>query len=69
MFTGDHPFPEYSQMQAIFQIGSYTAPDIPKHVSDDAKDFLKCTFQLDHEKRPTAIELLSHPFLSMANEN
>ncbi|KAI8099723.1 kinase-like domain-containing protein [Halteromyces radiatus] len=65
MFTGDHPFPEFSQMQAIFQIGSYTAPDIPTHISEEAKDFLKCTFQLDHEKRPTAQELLSHPFLAL----
>ncbi|KAI8071306.1 hypothetical protein BC940DRAFT_294119 [Gongronella butleri] len=64
MFTGDHPFPAFSQMQAIFQIGSYTMPDIPNHVSSEAKDFLKCTFQLDHEKRPTAHELLSHPFLA-----
>ncbi|ORX60344.1 Pkinase-domain-containing protein [Hesseltinella vesiculosa] len=64
MFTGDHPFPAFSQMQAIFQIGSYTMPDIPTHISPDAKDFLKCTFQLDHEKRPTANELLSHPFLA-----
>ncbi|SAM07244.1 hypothetical protein [Absidia glauca] len=67
MFTGDHPFPEFSQMQAIFQIGSYTAPDIPEHISEDAKDFLKCTFQLDHEQRPTAHKLLSHPFLALGN--
>ncbi|CAO3598043.1 unnamed protein product [Absidia cylindrospora] len=67
MITGDHPFPEFSQMQAIFQIGSYTAPDIPPHISAEAKDFLKCTFQLDHEKRPTAHELLSHPFLALGN--
>lgn len=65
MFTGDHPFPEFSQMQAIFkvilwklymriarfsifvvQIGSYTAPNIPEHISEDAKDFLRCTFKL-----------------------
>lgn len=46
MFTGDHPFPEFSQMQAIFQIGCYTAPNIPSNLSPDAQDFLKCTFQL-----------------------
>lgn len=71
MFTNDHPFPEFSQMQAIFQvswkchfiwyhaaksifsspcllqqIGSYIAPTIPDHIDDDAKDFLKRTFDL-----------------------
>ncbi|KAI8885393.1 Pkinase-domain-containing protein [Backusella circina FSU 941] len=64
MFTGDHPFPEYSQMQAIFQIGSNASPNIPPNLSPDAQDFLKCTFNLNHEERPSAEELLSHPFLS-----
>ncbi|KAL7333728.1 ATP binding [Mucor circinelloides] len=63
MLTGDHPFPEYSQMQAIFQIGCYTAPNIPANLSEDAQDFLRCTFQLNHEERPSADELLKHPFL------
>ncbi|ORE02838.1 Pkinase-domain-containing protein [Rhizopus microsporus var. microsporus] len=63
MFTGDHPFPEYSQMQAIFQIGSYMAPNIPPNLSEDAQDFLRCTFQLNHEERPPADELLRHPFI------
>ncbi|GAA5808536.1 hypothetical protein MFLAVUS_001927 [Mucor flavus] len=64
MFTGDHPFPEFSQMQAIFQIGCYTAPNIPSNLSEDAQDFLRCTFQLQHEQRPSADELLKHPFLA-----
>ncbi|KAL9553784.1 hypothetical protein MBANPS3_003130 [Mucor bainieri] len=63
MLTGDHPFPEYSQMQAIFQIGCYTAPNIPANLSQDAQDFLRCTFQLNHEERPSADELLKHAFL------
>ncbi|KAF7730404.1 ATP binding [Apophysomyces ossiformis] len=63
MVTGDHPFPEYSQMQAIFQIGSYIAPNVPAHISEEAQDFLRCTFKLDHEERPTAGELLEHAFL------
>ncbi|KAH8553767.1 hypothetical protein BGW37DRAFT_487007, partial [Umbelopsis sp. PMI_123] len=64
MFTGDHPFPEFSQMQAIFQIGSYKAPNIPEHIGDDAKDFLSRTFDLDYRERPTADVLLQHPFLA-----
>ncbi|KAI8141547.1 kinase-like domain-containing protein [Fennellomyces sp. T-0311] len=64
MFTGDHPFPEFSQMQAIFKIGSYTAPTIPDNISEEACDFLRCTFKLQHEERPTANELLDHVFVT-----
>ncbi|KAI8329598.1 kinase-like domain-containing protein [Choanephora cucurbitarum] len=63
MFTGDHPFPEYSQMQAIFQIGCATSPNIPPNISEEAQDFLRCTFQQDHKERPSAEELLQHPFV------
>jgi mitogen-activated protein kinase kinase kinase len=76
MFTGSHPFPDFSQMQAIFkvpptdfpqisdiQIGTSCTPDIPEHGSEDAKDFLGKTFELDHHNRPSASELMDHPFL------
>ncbi|OBZ81184.1 Serine/threonine-protein kinase STE11, partial [Choanephora cucurbitarum] len=63
MFTGDHPFPEYSQMQAIFQIGCATSPNIPPNISEEAQDFLRCTFRQDHKERPSAEELLQHPFV------
>ncbi|KAF9987229.1 ATP binding [Mortierella antarctica] len=46
MFTGTHPFPQFSQMQALFQIGSNCTPDVPEEISDDAKDFLKMTFEV-----------------------
>ncbi|KAI9468067.1 MAG: kinase-like domain-containing protein [Benjaminiella poitrasii] len=68
MFTGDHPFPEYSQMQAIFQIGCNTTPNIPSNISEDAQDFLRCTFQLNFEDRPSADELLKHLFLADPEE-
>lgn len=63
MFTGTHPFPEFSQMQAIFKIGTFVAPSIPEGCSIDAQDFLKQTFEIDFNKRPTAEELLKQPFL------
>ncbi|KAK9370939.1 kinase-like domain-containing protein [Lipomyces kononenkoae] len=64
MFTGTHPFPEFSQMQALFKIGTLCAPEIPKESTNDANEFLSRTFEFDYEKRPTAQELLIHPFLS-----
>jgi len=64
MFTGNHPFPDCSQLQAIFQIGNSSAkPKIPEYVSEEGKSFLSKTFEIDHEKRPSADELLLHPFL------
>ncbi|CAO1603923.1 ATP binding [Xanthoria calcicola] len=64
MFTGTHPFPNCSQLQAIFQIGGSSAkPTTPDNISEEGKAFLNKTFEIDHEKRPSADELLLHPFL------
>ena len=41
MFTGRHPFPELSQMQALFKIGNHITPQIPEWCTNEAKEFLK----------------------------
>ncbi|KAI9837477.1 MAG: hypothetical protein M1819_007125 [Sarea resinae] len=65
MFTGTHPFPDCSQLQAIFRIGGGTAtPTLPDEASEEGREFLGRTFELDYEKRPTAEELLSSPFMN-----
>lgn len=65
MFTGNHPFPDCSQLQAIFKIGhSRACPNMPENASDEAKAFLEQTFEVDHTKRPSADELLLNPFLN-----
>lgn len=65
MFIGSHPFPDCSQLQAIFAIGSNQArPPAPEHASKDATAFLDMTFQVDYEQRPNADELLKCQFLS-----
>ncbi|GJJ12118.1 hypothetical protein Clacol_006359 [Clathrus columnatus] len=58
MLTGEHPWAQLTQMQAIFKIGSSAKPTVPSDISTDAEDFLHQTFELDHNKRPTATELL-----------
>ena len=64
MFTGTHPFPNFNQLQAIFQIGNSSAkPTTPENASEEAKAFLTRTFEYDFEKRPSADELLLSPFL------
>ena len=65
MFIGAHPFPNCSQLQAIFAIGSNQArPPAPENASEEAVAFLDMTFEVDYEKRPSADELLSNPFLT-----
>ncbi|KAJ6496706.1 ste11-like protein [Mycena vitilis] len=63
MLTGEHPWATLTQMQAIFKIGSSAKPAIPSDISSDAQDFLLRTFELDHEARPSATELLQHPWV------
>jgi mitogen-activated protein kinase kinase kinase len=64
MFSGSHPFPNCSQLQAIFAIGSNQAkPTVPEGCSEEAKGFLERTFEIDHERRPSADELLTSGFL------
>ncbi|KAI9052290.1 hypothetical protein LZ554_003644 [Drepanopeziza brunnea f. sp. 'monogermtubi'] len=65
MMTGNHPFPDCSQLQAIFKIGgAKNSPTIPDHASEEAIVFLKSAFEVDHTKRPSAEELLFSPFLN-----
>lgn len=65
MMTGTHPFPDCTQLQAIFKIGgSKAAPTIPEHASADAQLFLAQTFEIDHNKRPSADDLMLSPFLA-----
>lgn len=64
MFTGKHPFPDLSQMQAIFKIGTHIKPQIPEWCTAEAKDFLTKTFETDHSLRPDAVDLLEDVFLS-----
>lgn len=65
MMTGNHPFPDCSQLQAIFKIGGGTAsPTIPEHASEEAQSFLRQTFELNHDLRPSADELMLSSFLS-----
>jgi mitogen-activated protein kinase kinase kinase len=66
MFTGEHPWANLTQMQAIFKIGGASAkPEIPADISADAQDFLALTFDLNYEKRPSAVESLTHQWLAL----
>lgn len=64
MFTGKHPFPNFSQMQAIFKIGTHVSPGIPEWCTQEAADFLSKTFELEYDNRPDAVDLLGEAFLN-----
>jgi len=69
MLTGQHPWPLMNQMQAIFKIGSSAKPTIPSDISAEAEDFLQRTFEINHEKRPSAAELLQHAWIVKGPSN
>ncbi|KAL7254600.1 hypothetical protein ACSBR1_008874 [Camellia fascicularis] len=64
MATSKPPWSRYEGVAAIFKIGnSKDIPEIPDHLSNDAKNFLKLCLQRDPSARPTAFQLLDHPFV------
>lgn len=66
MLTGQHPWAQLTQMQAIFKIGSSAKPTIPPDITQEAETFLNKTFELDYTIRPTAAQLLEDPWISEA---
>ncbi|CAO3613261.1 unnamed protein product [Mucor fragilis] len=65
MITGEHPWMELTTLAALYQIGLHNAPAIPENISDEAKDFLGQCLRIKPEDRPTATELLQHPFVQI----
>lgn len=66
MATGKPPWSQqYQEVAALFYIGTTKShPPIPEHLSVEAKDFLLQCLQKEPVLRPTACELLQHPFVS-----
>lgn len=51
----------------MFKIGnSKELPVIPDHLSDEGKDFVRQCLQRNPKLRPTATQLLEHPFVKFA---
>ncbi|XP_058186850.1 mitogen-activated protein kinase kinase kinase 3-like isoform X3 [Rhododendron vialii] len=64
MATSKPPWSQFEGVAAIFKIGnSRESPAIPDHLSHDAKSFLNLCLQRDPLARPTALQLLDHPFV------
>ncbi|GAV83877.1 Pkinase domain-containing protein [Cephalotus follicularis] len=67
MATTKPPWSQYEGVAAMFKIGnSKELPAIPDHLSDEGKDFVLQCLQRNPNYRPTAAELLEHPFVKNA---
>ncbi|PQQ20635.1 mitogen-activated protein kinase kinase kinase YODA-like [Prunus yedoensis var. nudiflora] len=67
MATTKPPWSQYEGVAAMFKIGnSRELPVIPDHLLDDGKDFIRQCLQRNPLHRPTAAQLLEHPFVKYA---
>ncbi|CAL5019769.1 unnamed protein product [Urochloa decumbens] len=63
MLTGKVPYPDMEWTHALLKIGRGIPPEIPDTLSEDAQDFIKKCVQANPNDRPSAAQLLEHPFV------
>ncbi|GAB4844856.1 hypothetical protein Ancab_038246 [Ancistrocladus abbreviatus] len=63
MLTRHVPYHPLEFMQALFRIGRGAPPPVPESLSRDARDFVMRCLRVNPNDRPTAAELLHHPFV------
>ncbi|KAK4572975.1 hypothetical protein RGQ29_031096 [Quercus rubra] len=63
MLTRQIPYAELECFAALFKIGKGEAPPVPKSLSKDAQDFIMQCLKVNPDHRPTAVQLLDHPFV------
>ncbi|XP_027090512.1 mitogen-activated protein kinase kinase kinase 3-like [Coffea arabica] len=70
MATSKPPWSQYEGISAIFRIANdLEVPEIPNNLSEEAKSFVKVCLQRNPSVRPTAAQLLHHPFIQGRQEN
>lgn len=64
MATARHPWHPLEDVPALFKIAnSKDIPEIPESISKEGKDFLSLCLKRDPLERPSATQLLDHPFV------
>ncbi|KAL0904506.1 hypothetical protein M5K25_026629 [Dendrobium thyrsiflorum] len=64
MATSKPPWSRFDRMAAMHEIVfGKDIPDIPDHLSSEAKSFVMSCLQRDPSNRPTAAQLMDHPFV------
>eukprot|EP00007_Cunea_sp_BSH-02190019_P009071 CAMPEP_0174244604 /NCGR_PEP_ID=MMETSP0417-20130205/35816_1 /TAXON_ID=242541 /ORGANISM="Mayorella sp, Strain BSH-02190019" /LENGTH=623 /DNA_ID=CAMNT_0015324301 /DNA_START=53 /DNA_END=1920 /DNA_ORIENTATION=- len=68
MLEKDPPYMDLPQMKALFTIVKHGMPGFknPERMTAEMKDFITICTKMDADARPTAGELLNHPFLAQA---
>lgn len=66
--TGRRPYHELSAMQVLFRMVEDQRPPIPSSLSPELNSFLLACFVWDPEQRPSAAELMRHPFIQKARK-
>ncbi|WCJ44579.1 Mitogen-activated protein kinase kinase kinase 1 [Euphorbia peplus] len=66
MLTRQIPYSNFECMQALFRIGRGIPPTVPDSLSQEARDFILQCLQVNPDDRPTAGQLLEHPFLKQS---
>jgi len=69
LLTGKPPYGEYIQMHAFFRIIQDDHPTLPENISEPLKNFLLLCFNKNPNKRPSAQELLNHPWIKNSKRN
>eukprot|EP00008_Paramoeba_atlantica_P014822 CAMPEP_0201479212 /NCGR_PEP_ID=MMETSP0151_2-20130828/3923_1 /ASSEMBLY_ACC=CAM_ASM_000257 /TAXON_ID=200890 /ORGANISM="Paramoeba atlantica, Strain 621/1 / CCAP 1560/9" /LENGTH=667 /DNA_ID=CAMNT_0047860585 /DNA_START=87 /DNA_END=2093 /DNA_ORIENTATION=+ len=71
LVEGEPPYMDTAPIRALFFITTKGIPPLkqPGKFSSELRDFLRSCLERDVVKRPTAKELLSHPFLKKACES
>ncbi|XP_039172646.1 mitogen-activated protein kinase kinase kinase 1-like [Eucalyptus grandis] len=63
MLTRQPPYSGFEPVQALFRIGKGEPPPIPDSLSKNARDFILRCLQVNPNNRPSAAQLLYHPFV------
>eukprot|EP01089_Gocevia_fonbrunei_P020163 TRINITY_DN7419_c0_g1_i1.p1 TRINITY_DN7419_c0_g1~~TRINITY_DN7419_c0_g1_i1.p1 ORF type:complete len:123 (+),score=21.08 TRINITY_DN7419_c0_g1_i1:155-523(+) len=68
MAEGDPPYMEYPPLRSLFLISTKGIPELKEAAkwSKAFRDFCYLCLKMDPEERPSAAELLQHPFLKKA---
>ncbi|CAK9882728.1 unnamed protein product [Sphagnum jensenii] len=66
MAEGKPPWSELGVCGFFFKVTKGELPPIPQHLKSETKDFIQQCLRVKPEERPSARELLEHPFVSHA---
>ncbi|KAI9490535.1 kinase-like domain-containing protein, partial [Zychaea mexicana] len=69
LYTGKPPYADLIPMTTLFRIVEDDCPPLPENGPDDLKDFLRLCFRKVPKERPTAVELLDHPWILRHNHD